>query len=454
MTRWGGTLLGAAAGVAGVTVLARVLGFGRTAVLARTLGPSCVGDTYSAANAVPNVVFEVVAGGALASLAVPLLAGALAAGDRERAGRTASALLTWTLLILIPVALLGVVLAPVLMRGLVGSDPTCAETLAAGTRMLRIFMPQVVLYGVGLVLTGIVQADRRFLGPALAPLLSSIVVIGTYLAYAVQGRGGLSRSQELTLAIGTTAGVAVLALSLLVPAAKTGLRLRPTLTFPSGIAARVRRLAMAGAAALVAQQIALVVALRLAANGPAGSVVVFQVATAVFLLPWAVLAVPLATTVFPQLSSAAERGDEATFSRLSGEALRRVLFLTGAAAVLLAALADLVARLLVGNVAGTAPVDDLAAAIVGFAPGLVGYGVLALASRALFARDATRIAAVAMVVGWLVVAVADIALVRADVATAAALAWGNTIGMTVAGLLLLAGLWRTRHFEPRQAAGV
>ena len=89
-------LLGAAGGIALVTVAARVVGFGRVAVLSRTLGTSCVGDIYPPANAVPNVVFEVVAGGALAALVVPVLAGAVAAGDRATASRTASALLTWT----------------------------------------------------------------------------------------------------------------------------------------------------------------------------------------------------------------------------------------------------------------------------------------------------------------------------------------------------------------------
>ena len=97
-------LLGAAGGIALVTVVSRAVGAGRVAVLARTLGTSCVGDVYSAANAVPNVLFELVAGGALAAAVVPVLAGAVAAGDRTAAERTTSALLTWTVVVLVPVA--------------------------------------------------------------------------------------------------------------------------------------------------------------------------------------------------------------------------------------------------------------------------------------------------------------------------------------------------------------
>jgi putative peptidoglycan lipid II flippase len=261
----------------------------RVAVLSRTLGTSCVGDVYTVANAVPNVVFELVAGGALAALVVPVLAGPVAAGDRATASRTASALLTWTVAVLVPVALAGALAAPLLARALLGDAPACARAVEVGARMLVVLLPQVVLYGLAVVLAGVLQAHRRFLGPALAPLLSSLVVVAAYLLYAARGGAqdltGLTRDQELVLSVGTTLGVAVLALSLLVPLRSCGLRLRPVWSFPPGVAARARALAAGGVAGLAAQQLALVVALRLAAGGQEGSVVVLTVATALFLLP-------------------------------------------------------------------------------------------------------------------------------------------------------------------------
>ena len=441
-------LLGAAAGIALVTVAARVVGFGRTAVLSRTLGTSCVGDVYTAVNAVPNVVFEVVAGGALASVVVPVLAGAVATGDRATASRTASALLSWTLVVLVPVMLLGLLLAPLLVRSLLGSDPACAQAAETGTRMLVVFLPQVVLYGVAVVLTGVLQAHRRFLGPALAPLLSSAVVIGAYLLYAARGRATtlpeLSRNSELVLSVGTTAGVAVLALSLLVPLRRCGLRLRPSFAFPPGVARRARGLAAAGVAGLAAQQVALVVALRLALNDSAGSVVVFVVATAVFLLPWAVLAVPVATSAYPGLTASAESGNEQEYAALAARSLRAVLLAMAGAAVVLVAVALPVARLLVQGAPGVESTDLLARTLVAFAPGLVGYGLVALLGRALYARGAGRTAGVATVTGWLVVAATDVALVSAlpEVDRVVLLGVGNTVGVTVAGLLLLRGLLR------------
>jgi putative peptidoglycan lipid II flippase len=441
-------LLGAAVGIAVVTVAARVVGFGRTAVLGRTLGTSCVGDVYTAVNAVPNVVFEVVAGGALASAVVPLLAGAVAAGDRATVSRTASALLSWTVLVLVAVTGLGLLLAPLIVRALLGSDPTCAQAAATGTRMLVVFLPQIVLYGVAVVLTGVLQAHRRFLGPALAPLLSSLVVVAAYLLYAARGRAAtlpeLSRAQELVLSVGTTAGVAVLALSLLVPLRRCELRLRPVLAFPTGAAARARALAAAGVATLVAQQVALVVALRLALGGTPGEVVVFTVATALFLVPWAVLAVPVATSAFPSLASSAGSGDEAEYGVVLRRAAQAVLIATAAAAAALVAVAAPVARLLVQGAPGVSSADVLARATVAFAPGLVGYGLVALLGRALYARGEGRTAAVGTATGWGVVAVTDVLLVRALPAAerVVLLGVGNTVGVTVAGALLLVALRR------------
>ena len=439
-----------AGAIALVTVAARVVGFGRVAVLSRTLGTSCVGDTYSTANYVPNIVFEVVAGGALAAFVVPVLAGAVAAGDRDAVARTTSALLTWTVAVLLPVALLGILLAPQVMRGLLGDEPSCEGAVAAGARMLAVFMPQVVLYGVGVVLAGVLQAHRRFLGPALAPLLSSLVVVCAYLLYAAGGRTGqvtgLSRTQELVLSVGTTLGVAALALSLLVPLRRLGLRLRPSLRFPPGVAARARRLAGSGVAGLAAQQLALLVALRLAAaGGGEGAVVVFTVATAVFLLPWAVLAVPVATSAFPTLTATADAGDARGYGAAVSGALRSVLLAMCGAAAVLAVAAGPAAQLLVQGAPGLERSGDLARAATAFAPGLVGYGLLALLARAFYARGQARTPAVATGVGWLTVALADLLLVAAlpDVERVVLLGVGNTVGLTVGGLLLLVGLRRT-----------
>lgn len=451
------TVARAAVGVAALTVVARVVGFGRVGVLTRTVGTGCVGDAYTTANQLPNVVFEVVAGGALAAAVVPLLAGAVARGDRERVSATASALLSWTLLVLTPVAVVGVVVAPLLLRALAGAHPACGRPLLTeGTVMLRVFMPQVVLYGVAVVLSGILQAHRRFLGPALAPLLSSLVVVGTYLLYAAQGAqplAGLSTARSLVLSVGTTLGVAALALPLLVPLRRCGLRLRPGLRFPPGAARQARGLAASGLAGLATQQVALLIALRLANGGREGDVVVLAVATAVFQLPWAVLALPVATTAFPVLTARHAESDERAYAAVARQSLRAVLVLSAGASGLLVLLAGPAARLLAQGAEGTDRVAALAATGRAFAPGLVGYALLALLGRALLARGDARTPAMATVAGWAVVAAADLVLVGATaLPRTVALGLGNSIGMTVAAALLLVGVGRNAPLALRGTA--
>jgi putative peptidoglycan lipid II flippase len=136
-------------------------------------------------------------------------------------------------------------------------------------------------------------------------------------------------------------------------------------------------------------------------------------------------------------------GDEDGYAQTARSGLRLVLLcgLVGAGA--LVAVADPLARLLLAAAPG-AGVEELRRAIIAFAPGLPGYAVLAFASRALYARNRSRPAALATSGGWLVVIVADVALVllAPDGWTGAALGAGNAIGMTVAGIGLLAGLRR------------
>src|SRR4051795_7728301 len=451
--------------VAGITVLARTVGFVRVLVFARTVGPSCLGDTYFTANAIPNILFDVVAGGALASLAVPLLAGAADRDDAAAAERTASALLSWTLLVLAPLMLLVAVFAGPLVGLLLGNGhPGCSADLehSVGARMLVVFAPQVVLYGVGIVLTGVLQAHRRFVGPALAPLLSSIVVIAAYAVFAAVSTrretnlSTLTTAHELVLSVGTTLGVVALTLPLFLPLRGTGRRLRPTLSFPPGVAQSARRLALAGAVALGAQDLATGAILRLANDrGAHGAVVLYNLAWSVFVVPWAVLAVPVATAAFPSLSAHWSAGDGARYNALTARGSRAVLLATAGAAAVMVAVAVPASRVLVLGAPGNVAPVILARALVAFAPGLVGYGLVAHLSRAHYARGNTQTAAVATAAGWALVVAIDVALVAAlpRTWTVTALGVGTTVGMTLTGAWLAVVLRRAAGPEALLGAG-
>src|SRR6185312_13904422 len=277
----GGGIGRAALLIGAITMLARVIGFGRQVVFAHTVQASCLGTAYTTANMVPNIVYDIVAGGALTAVVVPVLAGP-ARSDPEQVRRTSAALLTWAVVLLVPVSLVVAVIAEPLVSVLLGGTPGCprADMVTLGARMLVVFAPQILLYGLAVVLYGILQAHRKFVAPALAPVLASLVVIGAYFWFGVVGSGYQDMTRPvpapawIVLAVGTTAGVAALVATPLIPVARLHLRLRPRLRFPPGIGVRVRSLAAAGVATLIAQDASVAVVIVLAnSRGGSGALV-------------------------------------------------------------------------------------------------------------------------------------------------------------------------------------
>ncbi|AYY13615.1 virulence factor MviN [Actinobacteria bacterium YIM 96077] len=442
---------GVTAGIAGgaaligvISVVSRIVGFGRQLVFQSTVGQTVLGEIYATINALPNVVFEIVAGGALTSVVVPLIAAAAAHGDTSHVRQTVSALLGWTLVVLVPVALLGALLAgpiaELILRGRGGADG-----VEAGRTMLLIFLPQIPLYGIAVVTVGVLQAHRRFLAPAVAPIVSSVVVATAFVAFARVFTGDLNelstldRRSELFLAGGTTVGVLALALVTLVPMVVRVTGLRPTLSFPPGTGRRAAGLAGAGLATLTAQQLAYLTSYLMSnEHAGTGGAVTFLNSWMVYLLPYAVLAVPIATAAFPRLATSAE-GDPDGYARTLAGSTRAVLAASGAGAAVLVATAWPVARFFGYLDQGDVPTERMAWALIAFAPGLLGYGLVAHLGRALYARGRGRVAATAMASGWLLVVLAAVVLagiVHAERVTAA-LGAAHSLGMTLAGILLI-----------------
>ncbi len=448
-------IAGGAALVAVISVLARIVGFGRQLVFQSQVGETLLGSIYTTANAVPNVVFEIVAGGALASVVVPLLAAAAQRGDTDYVRQTVSALLAWTLLLLVPVALVGVLIAgPVVEAMLRGTGGDAG--VDAGRSMLLMFLPQIPLYGIAVVTAGTLQAHRRFFAAALAPVVSSLVVAGAYVAFGAVFTGDagdlgtLDRGSEIVLAGGTSVGVLALALVTLVPVLVKVTGVRPTLRFPPGVARRAAGLAGAGLVTLVAQQLAYLTSYVTSnQHAGAGGAVTYLNSWMVYLMPYAVLAVPIATAAFPRLSEHAG-SDRSAYARTLAGSTRAVITVSALGAAVLTAVAWPVARFfdLIGHGESATP-DRMAWALVAFAPGLIGFGLIAHLGRALYARGRGKIAASATAAGWLtvvVLAVASTPLVSEERVTAV-LGAAHTVGMTVAGVLLLAGVIRDSGAE-------
>ena len=453
-------LAGAAVMISVITVFSRLLGFGRTLVFVHAVGATTVGDAYSVANTLPNVLFEVAAGGALAGALIPVISGPLARGLRDDVDRIASAVLGWALLVLSILAIALVALAHPVAGAFVKAAGPERDLVAA---FLVVFAPQIPLYGIAVVLSGVLQAQRRFFWPAFAPVLSSVVVICAYLVFRWEvGRAGLTvsgstvsdlpRAALAWLAWGTTAGVAAMGLPLFVPTWRSGIRLRPTLRFPPGVARRVGGLAVAGVGALLAQQVSILVAARLAKSyGTDGTYTTYlNVIQAVYLLPYAVLAVPLATSTFPRLAGRAAAGDRDGYAQMAAVTTRAVLVASAVGAAALVAAVPGVVDVFLAIVDGDRTlVASMGPALTWVAPGLLGLGLIFHVSRSLYALERGRAAVVATSLGWFTVVAVSVVACRLLVpgsrdgpATLNALAIGTSVGMTVGGAALLVALRR------------
>jgi putative peptidoglycan lipid II flippase len=435
-----------AAVVASLTILSRILGLVRTLVFSQTVGASCLGTAYVTANQVPNLLYELILGGALASAMVPVLArsaerAGLDPAEKARVGVITSALLTWTVVIAVPLtAAIAVAAGPIaslLNPGNPNAHCVHADVVAVTGDMLRVFAPQALLYGLSVVLYGLLQSYRRFAAPSIGPGISSLVLIACYLAFVPLNKGlplaQLPLTAELVLSAGTTLGIAALVVVAIPPVWRLHLRFRPALRFPPGVARRAGGLALVGVIELVAIDVASVVAIELAnGHGKTGAIVLFNYGSQVFNSIAAILALSIVVSAFPVLS--AREGP--AFDRTSAGSTRAVLLMSWLGTAVIAAIAIPAAHVLAKQ---PDQVSQLIWAFLLFAPGIAGAAVIANLSRVMFVLRRLKVAAVALAGSWLLVIVADVVLVQLVPArlVVAALALGTTIGQTVVAIPLV-----------------
>ena len=435
-----------AAVIAGLTILSRLLGLVRTLVFSQTVGAGCLGAAYVTANQVPNLLYELVLGGALTSAMVPVLARSAerAASDpaeKARVGDITSALLTWSVIILVPLVVVIAAAAVPIASLLDPANPNThcvrADVVATTGKMLVVFAPQALLYGLSVVLYGLLQSYRRFAALSIGPGISSLLLISCYLAFVPldQGRplAELPITAELVLSVGTTLGIAMLVLVAVPPTWRLHLRFRPVLRFPPGVARRAGALALVGFGELVAVELTSVVAIVLAnGRGETGAVVLFNYALQVFTSVSSVLVTSIVTSAFPVLSAR----EGSAFDRISAGSTRAVLLMSWLGTAVIAAIAIPAAHVLAKQ---PGQVPQLIQAFALFAPGIAGTAVITNLSRVMFVIGRLKVAAAALAGSWLLVIVADVVLAELVPSrlVVAALALGNTIGQTLVAIPLV-----------------
>jgi putative peptidoglycan lipid II flippase len=382
------------------TTLSRLTGFLRLTAMTATLGVtvSSLGSIYTVANLTPNIVYELILGGILTSVFVPVFVDRLETHGIDDARDVAGRVITLVLVILVVVAALGALFAEQIIRlYLVSADaPDREAQIQLGVFFLRWFMPQIVFYGVGAVAIGLLQAHRRFAVPMFAPILNNLVVIGTFIAYAIV-RGdrpplvaGITVAEKTVLAAGTTLGVVVMTMALWPSLRSIGYRMRIHLAWRHEAVRRLVRLAAWVALYVAANQLAYVVVIVLNNRFEAGPQI-YTTAFTVFQLPHAIFAVSIFTALLPGMSERWTTGHPEGVRALVSRGLRDTAVVTIPAAFGLFALAEPIARLLFEHGAAVdADAVAIGGTLQGFAVGLVFFSAFQLLTRSFYAMQDTK----------------------------------------------------------------
>ena len=388
-----------AATVTLATALSRLTGFVRVVVVAATMGTTYLANTYQTANTAPNVVFELLAAGVLTSVFVPTFVQYLIGDRRDEGWSAANALGSVALVGLIGLSVLLALLAPAVMTVLTlgVKDAGLREAeVELGTRLLRLFSPQIALYGLGMIMTAALHAHRRFFLAAVAPIFNNVVVIGVYLTYgAMRGDGppsvrGISPEEVLVLGLGTTLGVLAMTMSLAPQLFRLGWRIRWSFDLRHEA---VRRGARVGAWALGyagGYQAGLIVVLLLA-NRIKGGVAAYQWAFTFFYMPHALFAVPIFNVLFTVMSEHAARSEQADLVERMRDGLRMLAFILVPIAAALLVTADVLARVtLEYGVMSGAGTQLVGRVLASFAVGLPAYSAFLVLTRAFYALGDAR----------------------------------------------------------------
>ncbi len=452
-------LLSAGAWMAAGTVVSRLTGFVRGALLLAVLGKSLDADLFTQANTLPNSLYILVAGGIFNVVLVPQLVRAMRQ-DEDGGEAFAQRLLSVGVLVLAGATAMLVALVPVLAFLAFDSalfTPELAAQRESAYDLMRWCMPQVFFYGTFVLVGQILNARERF-GPMMwAPIVNNVVaclVLGTYaFAYGTSdASNGFSTAQEALLGAGATLGIAVQALVLVPYARAAGFRFRFRRDLRGVGLGRTFRLGAWTIAFVVANQVSFFVVTRIATGSSteaaltgseASGVAAYQNAFLVAQVPHAVITVSLVTATMPLLSRLAVDGRLSDVRDEIASTLRLVLVAIAPVATAVACLGGVLAAVLFSYGALDGNTASLGNTLAAFAPGLVLFTVHYLVLRGFYAQEDTRTPFLLQLVvsGGNIVAAVLLALnaPTEQVATRLALAYGiaylagATVSITVLG---------------------
>jgi putative peptidoglycan lipid II flippase len=384
----------ASAMLASGTIVSRLLGFVKAALLAQTLGIafSFSGDAYATATTVPNSLYAIIAQGILNAILVPQIVRASSHPDGGKA--YINKLLTIGLLIFAAITVVGTVFAPLLMV-LYGTKPPQSEL---ATAFAYWSLPQIFFLGLYTLLGEVLNARKSF-GPfTWAPVANNVVGI-TMLLIFIAVFGADSQGHRLVsdwtppmialLAGGATLGIAVQALLLFAFWRRVGLKFRPDFVWRGVNLGHAGKAAGWTFAMLIATQLGGLVQTNVSnsASGQGASTLTLTNAWLVFMLPHSIVTVSVVTAYYTRMAEHAHRGDMLSFRVDYSAAMRAISLIIVLASAVLIVVAYPFARIFASTFTG---VEAMGNVLIAFLIGLVPYCILFITQRAFYALSDTR----------------------------------------------------------------
>lgn len=380
------------------TVLSRVTGLARLAAIAAALGvaESRLPDTYNLGNTAPNIIYELILGGILTSVFVPVFVELLQKEGREKAWEVGSAIINVSLVVLTAITAIGILAAPLIAKvytlTVEGNAAVMQERVL--TFLLRLFLPQIIFYGLAAITAGLLNAHKRFGAPMYTPILNNLSVIAVFIAFHQAYGEDVSLAtvtdrQLWIIGLGTTAGVALMALAQL-PFLRSLGRYRFTLSVQHPSVRKLARLSVFVIGYVIVNQIGYVI-VQVLANDQQGGYSAYISAFTFFLLPHGLFAVSIITALLPGMSEHAVDGNWDAFRERLSTGVRSTFLLILPAAIGYFVLSERIVRLLLERGIFSPESTHLVGGVLRFfVLGLVPFALFQLFLRAFYAMQDTK----------------------------------------------------------------
>jgi putative peptidoglycan lipid II flippase len=390
--------------VATGTALSRVTGLLRVFVFAYVIGQTALGDAYKLGNETPNIVYDLLLGGVLSATLVPLFTSFIQTDEEGRSSpngqRATNVVITTAGVLMVALTLVAVVAAPLIFRlySITVSDEVDADLFrSVGTTLTRIFLVQILFYGLVGLGNAFLQSRRHFFVAAWSPILPNVIIIATLLSLPGAGdtEWGLADVLEddrlkWTLGLGATLGIASMALVTIPAMIAAGLRYRPVWDWKHPAVRKLLTLSGWTIGFVAANQLAVVVIRNLATGEGEGILSAYVDAFTWFVLPHGLLAVSISTTFQPELARAVIARDRGEFVRRLSQGSRLIALLTLPAAAGLFVLREPIIGLMQRGQFDPVASANTSRALAGLAIGLVAFSTYLFVLRGFYAHQDTR----------------------------------------------------------------